>query len=390
MAKTKIAPDNGEAPPAPSPRDRLLAGAAALKASLIERDEEVDLALTALLAGEHLLLVGPPGTAKSALLGGLGGLLAAPQFSYLLTKFTDPAELFGPPDLPALKAGSYQRVTAGFLPDATLAFLDEVFKASSAILNTLLTWLNERRVRFGRQEIACPLLMCLGASNEWPDDANGGKELGALFDRFLFRKTVRPVSRDAGRRALLKGAVNHSFGVPLFKNHADHVTAEEVRDAQDEAADLPWGSDGKKALWNILDTLDKEGIRPGDRRTVKAVGAARAAAWYAGSDRVEPEHLEVLQHVLWDEPEEQPAKCARVVCKIANPTGAKILDLLQQADDVTLKSADYEAAAKLKEIAEELEALPASPRRDIAVSSVRGTMAGLYNKALGIRGKEDE
>src|SRR5215207_2644360 len=115
-----------------------------LSSSLIERDDEIDLALTALLAGEHLLLVGPPGCAKSLLLDSLLSWTGGSKFSILLTKFTTPEELCGPISLSALKADRYVRVTTGKLPEAEFAFLDEIFKASSAILNTMLRILNER------------------------------------------------------------------------------------------------------------------------------------------------------------------------------------------------------------------------------------------------------
>src|SRR3954451_25294438 len=116
----------------------------ALSAALIERDDEIDLALTALLAGEHLLLVGPPGCGKSLLLDSLLSWAGGARFAILFTKFATPEEVWGPVSLSALKADKYVRVTAGKLPEAEFAFLDEIFKASSAILNTLLKVLNER------------------------------------------------------------------------------------------------------------------------------------------------------------------------------------------------------------------------------------------------------
>ena len=139
-----------------------------LSSALIERDDEIDLALTALLAGEHLLLVGPPGCAKSLLLDSLLAWTGGTKFSVLLTKFTTPEEVCGPVSLSALKADRYVRVTTGKLPEAEFAFLDEVFKASSAILNTLLKILNERLYDAG-DGAAKPvsLRLCVAASNEW-------------------------------------------------------------------------------------------------------------------------------------------------------------------------------------------------------------------------------
>jgi MoxR-like ATPase len=123
---------------------KFAAARAALCSALVERDDEVELCLTALVAREHVLLVGPPGLAKSALLDGLLACATGTKFSVLLTKFTAPEEVFGPVSLAALKADKYLRVTIGKLPEAEFAFVDEVWKASSAILNTLLRVLNER------------------------------------------------------------------------------------------------------------------------------------------------------------------------------------------------------------------------------------------------------
>ena len=175
-----------------------------LAGTLIERDDEVDIILTALVCNEHPLLVGPPGTAKSLLLDSLMAWTSGRRFTALLTKFTTPEELFGPISVQGLKEDKYRRVTTGKLPEAHLCFLDEVFKASSAILNCLLRILNERVFENGDGSLAkVPLLLCLSASNEWPDSQEGGRELLAVFDRYLFRKTVRPILSQAGRQRLL-------------------------------------------------------------------------------------------------------------------------------------------------------------------------------------------
>jgi MoxR-like ATPase len=256
----------------------------------------VDAVLTALVAQEHVLLVGPPGCAKSMLLDSLMRWMSGRRFSLLLNRFTCPEELLGPVSLTGLKSDVYRRVTAGKLPEAELAYLDELFKASSAILNVLLRILNERAYEVGDgTTVQVPLRLCVAASNEWvPPEA--GKELSALFDRFCLRKSVRPILTAAGRRRLLWGA-DHT---PKLSTS---VTPAEVDRAREEAAALPWSAEAKGALEAVLRELAREGVVPGDRRQFKAVGVAKAFAWLCGSSRVEPEHLEVLQHVLWDSPE---------------------------------------------------------------------------------------
>lgn len=165
-----------------------------LEEGLLEREEAARLALLAALAGEHLLLLGPPGTAKSELARRLHRTLAGTRyFERLLTRFSTPEELFGPLSLKALEDDRYERLTDGFLPTAGVAFLDEVFKANSAILNALLTLLNEREFDNGTRRLRAPLVCAVAASNEVPvDDA-----LRAFHDRFLLRVPVQPVGDEA-------------------------------------------------------------------------------------------------------------------------------------------------------------------------------------------------
>src|SRR5579883_35422 len=339
-------------------------------------------ALAALLAREHVLLVGPPGCGKSLLLDAVMRWVGGRTFTCLLTRFTTPEELFGPVSVAGLKADTYRRVTTGKLPEADGCFIDELFKGSSAILNTLLRLLNERVFDPGDGvAVPCPLRLCVAASNEWPGQQESGAELNALFDRFLLRKAVRPIASAAGRQRLLWSA-GHTPRVP------DPITPGELDRAHAAAMALDWSEEAREALEAILRELAREGIRPGDRRQFKTVAACRAYAYLGGADRVEPEHLEVAAHTLWDAPEEQPRKTAEVVARVANPTGMRVNQLLLECEQVVAGcdprdlSSAATAAAKLGEIDRRLAGLKADGRVGKARAHVKDQVKRLKLASL--------
>ncbi len=162
---------------------------AVARTGLVDREPVAELTVLGAVAGEHLLVVGPPGTGKSEAVRRVAGELGGRYFEYLVGRFTEPNEIFGPVDLRRLRDGVVEIETAGMLPEADIAFLDEVFLGSSAILNTLLGVLNERTFRRGRSTLRCPLRVCVGATNALPDDP----ALAAFADRFLVRQFVEPI-----------------------------------------------------------------------------------------------------------------------------------------------------------------------------------------------------
>ena len=357
-----------------------------LNAALVERDAEVHCMLLGLVAQEHLLLVGPPGTGKTWLCSNLVRAIdGAESFETLLTKFTTPEEICGPISVQGLKNDEYRRLTTGYLPTAHVGLIDEVWKASSAILNTFLTLMNERMFDNGGIRTSTPLKMLVAASNEWPV-GDGFADLGAVFDRFLIRTTVRPVS-IAGRDKLIFGD---------FPKVTPCVHVNDLDNATNEAAALPFSTEARESYHTILESLHGAGIDPGDRRCRKATKIARAEAWLNGNAEVQVADLECLQYVLWDDPQEQPAKASEVICKIANPVGAEINELLAQAEELitsispdNLHDAETTAAVKkLKSVEGKLDKLAKSgggnARAKRAFDYVNEKAISIQKRILGI------
>jgi MoxR-like ATPase len=233
---------------------------------LIERDALVELIALAAVAGEHLLVIGPPGTAKSEAVRRVARGLEASYFEYLLGRFTEPSEIFGPVDLRKLREGSVETETRGMLPEAQIAFLDEVFLGSTAILNTLLALLNERIFRRGHTSVRCPLRVCVGASNALPE----GEALAAFADRFLLRIFVEPVP-DTLLEDLLEGGWTEG-------QHKPRKARIEDLDALAQAARAADLAPARGALAQSIRTLRKAGVMLSDRRVVKVQRLIAAAA----------------------------------------------------------------------------------------------------------------
>lgn len=271
-------------------RDELCTG-------LVERDVAIRLALLSALAGEHLLLIGPPGTAKSLISRRLQLAFAdAEYFERLLTRFTVPEELFGPLSIKGLEEDRYERLTASYLPTASIAFLDEIFKANSAILNALLTLLNERQFDNGVRRQDTPLISVIGASNELPE----GEELAALYDRFLLRLHVGPVSTSAFPELLgLRGESK-----PNLKGK-DLLTREDLARLQETSQSVEVPADVISLLCELRTFCQAEDLPVSDRRWRKVVKLLQVSALSNGRSEVSVWDCWLLQHCLWEEPEQR-------------------------------------------------------------------------------------
>jgi MoxR-like ATPase len=288
---------------------------------LVEREAMVELVALSAVAGEHLLVIGPPGTAKSEAVRRTARALGGSYFEYLLGRFTEPSEIFGPVDLRKLREGTVETETTGMLPEAEVAFLDEVFLGSTAILNTLLGVLNERTFRRGHTRMKVPLRVCVGASNALPEE----ESLAAFADRFLARIFVEPVP-DPRLEELLAG------GASLWREEDARKASLEALDVLARAAQEADLGPVRPHLAHALRTLRAAGIGLSDRRAVKVQRLMAAAAALAG--RQSPGMAD-LWPLIYAVPTQEGQALAREVLR----------DLLSATENPALAAAALEASA---------------------------------------------
>lgn len=291
----------------------------------LERPDVIRSLLVALLARQHVVLLGPPGTGKSRLVRDVCERIVGHFFEWQLTRMSTPEELFGPISLQGLQQDHYRRIATGKLPDADIAYLDEIFKASSAILNTLLAAMNERIFYNDGQAVPMPLSMLVGASNELPEDR---EELGALWDRFLIRHVVDYVKDPASFAALLQLSAHPAPGTTITV--AELQAAQQAVETVDVSPVLPLFS-------HLRAELAKHGVIASDRRWRLSVSVVQAQAWLNGHTVADANDLTILQHVLWEEPDQRLA-IAKAVLTLISPFDQEAQDILDDAKDAYLKA----------------------------------------------------
>lgn len=361
-----------------------------LKRRFAERDEFIDGALAALLARQHVLIIGPPGSAKSMITHALCSRISgAVYFHWLLTKFSTPEELFGPVSLRGLEQDRYYRITDGKLPTAHVAFLDEIFKANSAILNALLTLVNERIYYNDVTPTPVPLNTLFGASNEAPQ----AKELDCLADRFLFRYRVDYIEDREAFRSMLEAPEEAASSVSM--------SLAELHQAQAEARRVTLGEKVTEWLTEIRTRLRSRGMSVSDRRFRLSLAGLKAHAYLGGRNQVNEADLAVLSDILWTVPQERPLVEEEITAVVA-PAHHAALEIVRQAEDVHRKAlqgwfnreeeraAVAEAKVKLERLSRRLENLRVARPEDFSAKSIGELQSRLGHLAEEIERRAEE
>ncbi|NJP07682.1 MAG: AAA domain-containing protein [Chloroflexaceae bacterium] len=322
-----------------------------LKQDFVGKDQVIDLMLISTIAREHLLLVGPPGTAKSELVKRFVLLLGARKhsgdlFEYLLTRFTEPNELFGPVNIKAFQQGTFTRNIERALPQARIAFLDEVFKANSAILNALLTILNERFFFNGLEQISVPLISIFGATNEVPESS----ELAALYDRFLLRVRTDNVDDRQFRALLHAGWSMECERIRLGRNEEVMPVLDSldqlqpVYDALEQVDLTPIYDDYRELVRQIR----AEGITLSDRRVIKLLKLIAAAALLRGEQSASAADFWILLHI-WNQPQ-QVAPLQALVGPVVERAGGQAIQAERNLDELADDLAGLEQRVQTRQI----------------------------------------
>ncbi|HPG59103.1 MAG TPA: AAA family ATPase, partial [Candidatus Wallbacteria bacterium] len=285
-----------------------------LNEGLIDREEIVKLSLLTMLAHENILIIGPPGTAKSEIARRLSHVIKNGEyFEYLLTKFTTPEEIFGPLSIKELKEDRFRRNTQGYMPDAKVAFLDEIFKANSSVLNSLLTIINEKIYHNGKEKLKVPLISLVGASNELPA---GDDELNAIYDRFIIKLIVDYVN-DGDARALFNV---RSKEFTIDENNA--VTEEELSAIKNDFDEIKIPENIIEAIEEIRSDYksafkENKVERISDRKFIKLLNLLKVSAYTNERNEVNYSDLLLLRNCLWNDPK-NALKVSDIIVRIVN------------------------------------------------------------------------
>lgn len=367
-----------------------------------ERDTEAQMITIGVLAQQHTLLLGPPGTAKSAIARELTSRIESARYwEILLSKFTAPTAIFGPIDVGALAQGTYRQILDGHATTAHVAMLDEIFKCSAAALNSMLAYLNERiyHPEAGGAPIACSLISAVCASNELGED----EATAALYDRLLIRLEVDYLAEANSFETLLRSAVAAGTGQAPRRTTVELADLQQVITGEVPAIELP--ATAVEAIRDIRSDLRQREITSSDRRWKQAVRVLQASAWLQGRTAVAVEDLAVLAHVLWDVPANKTT-VSRVIRGYLSPDdrdlanaedavdriAAELDKLIDDGEEDALRAWAVDQNIELAQVAKRIAAIRDAARRDgralgpyqQAVDRAQHVYTRLLSEALGV------
>lgn len=343
-------------------QDRFTATAASMNGRLLEREELIDVTLVGLLSGTNLAVIGPPGTAKSMTFRLLSEHVQDAQpgdwWTKLFTPYLVPSQIWGAIDIEALKNSVHRHVVDHrSLASAKIAFMDEAFKGSTAILNSLLMALNERKFS-NDVEIDIPLRMAIAASNELPADSGGGVSLAALYDRFGLRMVIDPIRSTSNVARMLTNEFESTPVVPTF-------SWEDVDTARQEVERIDINDDVIECLITFRKEMNKQGLTVSDRRLRNAIPVIKATAWLRGVDEADIEDVRHLTAMLWDDPSDRTV-VNKIVLAAAAPLDAEAMTLQSEVDSLS----------------EELEAIIADSDSEVSKRQATITFNGKLKSAI--------
>lgn len=286
---------------APALYEKFQTFAQELRTPFVEKDEDAKLITLSLLARQHTAQIGGPGQAKSMLAERAVELIeGATIFNVQFFKGTTVEEVFGPVDFAGLKAGHYRRNIDRYLPTAHVAFMDEMWKASSMVLNSALRVINERTFQNNGTLVECPLVSCVIASNELPEP--GEVELAAMRDRILTTRVTEAPRAEQSRLEMLSGFLARGGGA---LDTQPVVTVDDLTTANAQVRKVAVPTEVKAALTQLWRKAEEAGLSVSPRRFLNGVTLLQANAWLQGRKELLPDDLTLYQHILWLDPDDR-------------------------------------------------------------------------------------
>jgi MoxR-like ATPase len=334
-----------------------------INSRVFERNEPVRGLTLSTISGTNVLLLGPAGVAKSLVIRLWNARITnSVYFEWLLNKFSSPEELFGPVSFKSIKADHYQRNTEGKLPEANTAFIDEIFKANSSILNAMLPVLNERIFYNGRTPTKLALFTVAGASNEVPDSDDN---LDAFYDRFLLKYHVVYITED-------QSFIDMITSDGIMDTPQAFISKEDIIAAQQEVDKVVFPKDMQQIYVKLRKSLRAESFHVSDRTYKISVKLLKSEAWLHGREAIDTPDFEVLKHVIWTMPD-QRKKAQSLILDIIAPEKNRIYELLEECNKVYSKV--FEKKTAKERINEAMEALGNLKKSTLEITKLKNIIA---------------